>query len=138
MSKEAALRDLFDYWERVWHRGEFDLVATCVAPRYIRHDEAGDRTVTREAYADELAELKRNRPDIRIIVYDHAFGGDRAWYRFTMKWTDPQSGEVRTHAGMQSYRIEDSKLAETWVVLQPIGSAWTDAVAQETWTSSVP
>jgi hypothetical protein len=39
---------------------------------------------------------------------------------------------------MQSYRIEDGKLAETWVTLQPLGSAWTDAVAQETWTSPSP
>ncbi len=50
-------------------------------------------------------------------------------------WPDPSSGEPRTRAGMQSYRIEDGKLAETWVTLLPIGSALNDAVAQEHWTS---
>jgi predicted SnoaL-like aldol condensation-catalyzing enzyme len=137
MSNESVVRDLFDRWERVWHEGEFDLVPSCVAPRYIRHDEVGNRTVTREAYAAELAELKKSRPDVRIIVYDHAFSGDRAWYRFTMKWTEQESGEVRTRAGMQSYRIEDGKLAETWVLFQPLGSAWGDAVAQKSWTSPI-
>jgi hypothetical protein len=39
---------------------------------------------------------------------------------------------------MQSYRIEAGKLAETWLVLQPLGSTWTDAVAQEHWTSPPP
>ena len=39
---------------------------------------------------------------------------------------------------MQSYRTEDGKLAETWIVLQPLGSAWPDAVAQERWTSPPP
>lgn len=38
----------------------------------------------------------------------------------------------------QSYRIEAGKLAETWLAMQPLGSAWTDAVAQEHWTSAPP
>ena len=59
-------------------------------------------------------------------------------FRFAFKWSDPKSGEPRTRAGMQSYRIEAGKLAETWLMLRPLGSAWTDAVAQEHWTSPPP
>ncbi|WP_149537584.1 ester cyclase [Siccirubricoccus phaeus] len=138
MSDESVLRDLFDRWERVWHEGQYDLVPDCVAPTYIRHDEAGDRTVTREAYAAELARLRQDRPDVRIVVYDHALHGSRAWYRFTMTWTDQSTGEARSRAGLQAYRIEDGRLAETWVILQPLGSAWSDPVAQERWTSPPP
>ena len=134
MTEALALRELFDRWERVWHEGRFELVPECVAPNYIRHDEGGDRTVTRDAYAAELAQLRQQRPDVRILVYDHSII-DRAWYRFTMRWTDQVSGEVRTRAGLQAYRTEDGKLAETWVVFQPIGSAWNDPVAQESWTT---
>ena len=50
MADESVLRDLFDQWERVWHEGKYDLVPECVGSHYIGHDEAGDRTVTREAY----------------------------------------------------------------------------------------
>ena len=135
---DTMQRDLFDRWERVWHEGQYDLVAECVQPNYIRHDEAGDRTVTREAYAAEIAKTRQERPHLRIIVYDHTFEGDRAWFRFEFKWTDPKTGETRTRAGMQIYRIEDGKLAETWLMLQPLGSAWTDAVAQDQWTSPPP
>jgi len=138
MSDQSALRDLFDRWERVWHERHYDLIPACIAPHYIRHDDAGDRTVTREAYAAELAKLHRDRPDMRIMVYDHSLIGDRAWFRFTMKWTDHAAGEARSRAGMQAYRIEDGKLAETWVLLQPLGSAWSDSVAQERWTSPPP
>jgi predicted SnoaL-like aldol condensation-catalyzing enzyme len=120
MSEETPLRDLFDRWERVWHEGQYDLVAQCVQPNYIRHDEAGDRTVTREAYAEEIAKTRKERPDVRIVVYDHTFEGNRAWFRFEFKWTDPKTGEKRTLAGMQVYRIEDGKLAETWLILQPL------------------
>jgi hypothetical protein len=135
MSNESLVRDLFDRWERVWHEGQFDLIAECVGPNYIRHDEAGDRTITREAYAAEIAKTQQERPGIRVVVYDHTFEGDRAWFRFAFKWTDPKTGEPRSRAGMQAYRIEHGKLAETWLMLQPLGSAWNDPVSQEHWTS---
>jgi hypothetical protein len=135
---EESMRDLFDRWERVWHEGQYDLVPSCVGPTYIRHDEAGDRTVTREAYAAEIAKTRQERPDIRVVVYDHSFADDRAWFRFAFKWTDTKTGEPRSRAGMQSYRIEAGKLAETWLSMQPLGSTWSDAVAQEHWTSPPP
>jgi hypothetical protein len=112
-------------------------VSSCVADNCIRHDQKGDRTVTRDAYAAEIAKIHEERPGIRVVVYDHTFAGDRAWFRFAFKWIDPKSGEPRSRAGMQSYRIENGKLAETWLVLQPLGSAWGD-LAQEHWTSPPP
>lgn len=138
MTSEAVTAALFDRWERVWHGGEFDLIPSCVAPTYIRHDHLGDRTTTPESYAGELARVREQRPGIRVEVYDHAFQGNRAWYRFAFRWSDPATGEARTQAGLQSYRIEDGKLAETWISLSPVGSAWPDPVAQETWTSPPP
>lgn len=104
MAEEKVMRDLFDRWERVWHEGQYDLIPTCVGSNYIRHDEQGDRTVTREAYAAELAKMRQDRPGIRVVVYDHTFNGDRAWFRFSFKWTDPKTGEARSRAGMQADR----------------------------------
>jgi hypothetical protein len=135
MSDESVVRDLFDRWERVWHEGRFELVAGCVAPTYIRHDESGTRAVTPEDYATEIAAAQRERPNTRFVVYEHAFAGDRAWFRFNLTWTDASTGETRTRAGMQLYRIEAGKLAETWLTLLKLGSAWPDAVGQEHWTS---
>jgi hypothetical protein len=40
MLEEKTMRDLFDRWERVWHEGQYDLIAQCVKPNYIRHDES--------------------------------------------------------------------------------------------------
>jgi hypothetical protein len=131
-------RDLFDRWELVWHEDRHDLVASCVGPAYVRHDASGYRTVTAESYAAELAKMKEARPGVRVAVYDHMFVDNRAWFRFTFKWRDPKSGEPVTQAGMQSYRLKDGKLAETWIVLQPLGSTWPDPVAQERWTSAPP
>jgi hypothetical protein len=135
MSEESVVRDLFDRWERVWHEGQYDLIPDCVRPNYIRHDEAGDRTVTREAYAAEIAKTRQERPHLRFVVYGHDVAGDRVWFRFTLKFADPTTGETRTRAGMQVYRVEAGKLAETWLMFQPLGSAWPDASGQEHWTS---
>jgi hypothetical protein len=135
MSENSALKDLFDRWESVWHEQRFDLITQSVQPHYIRHDDAGDRTVTREAYAAEIQNVQAERPGIRVVVYDHSFEGDRAWFRFAFKWTDVKTGEPRSRAGMQLYRTEDGKLAETWLSMQPLGSTWPDAAAQERWTS---
>jgi hypothetical protein len=121
MAQESVVRDLFDRWERVWHESRYDLVAGCVAPVYIRHDEAGTRRVTPEEYSAELAAARLERPNIRIVVYDHEITGDRAWFRFTLMWTDPSTGETRTRAGMQVYRIEGGKLAENLALVPQAG-----------------
>ncbi|MDF1793301.1 MAG: nuclear transport factor 2 family protein [Thalassobaculaceae bacterium] len=132
------MNDLFDRWELVWREGQFDLVPGCVAENYIRHEESGDRTVTRDAYAKEIAQNQSERPGLQVVVYDHSFVGNRAWFRFAFKWRDPETDEPRSRSGMQSYRTEGGKLAETWLALLPMGSAWTDTVAQERWTSLSP
>lgn len=100
-----------------------------------RHDESGTRPVTPEDYAAEVAAARQERPNTRFVVYDHDIAADRAWFRFTLKWTDPSTSETRTRAGMQAYRVEGGKLAETWLLLQKLGSAWPDAAGQEHWTS---
>jgi len=137
-SPDAPLAALFDRWEQVWHHGQYDLIPTCVGPTYLRHDEKGDRTVSREDYAAEIAQTRRDRPDLRFVVYDHSFTDDRAWFRFTLKWTDPATNTPGSRAGMQAYRIEAGKLTETWLIMQQPGSAWPDPVAQERWTSPPP
>jgi hypothetical protein len=45
-------------------------------------------------------------------MYDPTFEGDRAWFRLAFNRTDPKTGEARSRAGMQAYRIENGKLAE--------------------------
>lgn len=77
MSEETDLRDLLDRWIRVWHEGQYDLVAGCVAPQYIRHDELGDRVVTPETYAAEIAATRKAMPGLRFVIHDRTFQGDR-------------------------------------------------------------
>jgi hypothetical protein len=72
----------------------------------------------------EIAKIRQEWPDIRVVVYDHGFEGNRAWFRFAFKWTDQKTGEPQSRAGMQSYRTEGGKLVETWLSMRPLGSSW--------------
>lgn len=128
-----SVRALFDRWEQVWHEGRYDLIPSCLGPHYIRHDEKGERTVTQEQYTAELQAVHRDRPDIRVLVYDHSFTADRAWFRFTFVWPEPATGGTHSRAGMQSYRIDAGKLAETWIAMLGLNTVWTDE-PQERWT----
>jgi hypothetical protein len=76
LTSPEAMRDLFDRWEQVWHEGRYDLVAGCVQPNYFRHDEAGDRTVTREAYAQTFKRKWMALPRTRQI-YEQAIAAGK-------------------------------------------------------------
>jgi hypothetical protein len=117
--------------------GQYDLIPSCVGQSYIRHDEAGDRSVTRDVYAAEIAKTRQERPHTRSVVYDHSFQGDPAWFRFTLKFTDPKTGETRTRAGMQVYRIEAGKRGDLALAakLARLGPA---PLGRSTWTSKRP
>jgi hypothetical protein len=138
MTDDAIIRDLFSRWEDVWNDGRHELAVGCVAPVYTRHEPAGLRTVTPSQYAAEIVEMHRQRPNTRISVYDHAISPDRAWLRWTWAWTDPATGAAQALSGVQVYRVEGGKLAETWVTPLPVGVTWPDTVAQERWVPSAP
>ncbi len=137
MSREAVC-ELFDNWERVWNERQLDLLPDCVAPVYIRNEEAGRRSVSPQQYADELATLQKNRPGLRIGVFDHEITDDSAWFRFSMTWNDAQTNEAHIRSGFQQYRIADGKLAETWVAFLAAGGTWTDTPPQDRWTVKRP
>lgn len=49
-----TVRELCHRWvDEVWHPGKVDLVASCVAPMYTRHEPAGTRIVTPTSYGEE-------------------------------------------------------------------------------------
>jgi predicted SnoaL-like aldol condensation-catalyzing enzyme len=136
MMQESLIRDVFDRWEQVWNEGRLDLASDCVAPVYTRHEPPGPRQVTPAEYAAEIAARQQERPNTHIVVYDHAISGDRVWVRWTWHWTNPATGQTNTQSGLQVYRVEDGKLAETWLAVQGVGSTWPDSSGQEHWLSA--
>lgn len=132
VSATAEIEALMDRWDiQVWREGRDELIPDCLNERYIRHEQtgarSGDRIVTREAYAAEIRQI-RALPDVRFEVHERSIVGDRVWTRFTMTWTDRESGKPQSRTGLQEYRIENGKLAETWVLLSSAESRWPEDV----------
>ena len=130
MSQESEMEALFDRWFRqVWQEGRYDLIPTCLAPVYTRHgspiQSSFTLAYTPEEYARVLA-TERERTHLRSVIHDHGFSGDRAWFRATFFRVDPETSREVSYAGIQVYRIEGGRLAETWVALHGAGSAWPE------------
>ena len=103
--------------ERVWHEDRYDLIAACMADVYVRHDGAGTRRLTPKQYAEEIVAAKQYRPNTRVRVYEHDITDDRAWFRFGLMWTYAITSAPRCRAALQVWRIEQGKLAESWLSL---------------------
>ena len=135
MAHESEMRELFDRWfTHVWQEGRYDLIPSFLAPVYTRHGsiiQSGFTvTYTPEEYSRVLvAERERFHP--QWVIHDRAFVGDRAWFRLTYIRTDPVTGRQLTSAGMQVYRIEGGRLAETWVAAHTVGSTWPEDTTAE-------
>jgi hypothetical protein len=112
--------------EEVWHGGRLELVPELVAPRYVRHEAEGTYTVTPEAYADRIRALRDQFPDLRYEIHDAAAVGDRFWIRYTFRGGPDSTGPWPKRPGLQLYRLEEGRLAETWMLLGPGDSEWTD------------
>jgi hypothetical protein len=134
MSQEDAMQELWNKWTKVWHEGRDDLLPECLAPVYTRHGSSIQSAFTvafsREEYGRVLA-AEREEFHLRFSIEDQAFIGDRMWFRATLYRTDPETGQQMTRAAIQVYRVEDGRLAETWVAYQDSGSAWPDAHAPD-------
>lgn len=100
----------------VWGKGRLDLVSGLVGPKYVRHDAAGTRVVTPESYAKEIA-AARGR-GARFNIAAASIDGDLLWTRWTSSGRGPD-GKDQIAKGLQVYRFEDGKLAETWILVSP-------------------
>ena len=121
----AAHVRVFERWmDDVWARGRVELVSELVQPIYVRHELDSTRTVTAASYASEIISVRRALPGVRFLVHDCAAIGDRLWVRWTMVGTSAASGAEIRRKGMQTYRFEDNRLAETWALMPPTDAVW--------------
>jgi predicted ester cyclase len=120
MPPEEVMRQ----WLQVWNERRVDLVPSLVNSTYTRHEATGIRVVTAENYAREISATQTRFPDLLFTVHDEAIVGDKVWGRWSFRGTEAATGRVVIRGGLQVYRIENGKLAETWTVSMPDGTDW--------------
>jgi len=101
-----------------------------IAPGFVRHDLAGTWPGVRgeRGVVDLVGSLQAALPDLQFEIDDIFGAGDRVALRFTMRGTHraellgrPATGRPITVSGINIYRFQDGKIAETWQLADVAG-----------------
>ena len=123
-AEELRNMETLDKWGEVWLNGNFELVKDIVNPIYIRHEPTGTIRVKREVYAERVKSMQRaNR---KFTTQSLSADKDLIWVRWSMTNEDPETKEITHSRGLQVYRFEDGKLAETWWSHTEGHGSWLD------------
>ncbi len=109
--------------EQVVNGGNTRLLAELVSPNHVRHAPDGD-FYGPEGVRIDLSEYWGGFPDLRFVVEDLIAEGDRVVCRFVLHGTHanpflgvPATGQVVAVPGVAIDRLDDGRLAESWVTL---------------------
>lgn len=123
---EEELRNIetLNRWGEIWIEGKYELIEELVNPVYIRHEPSGTIHVKREDYLKRLKSMRvANR---KFTTQSLSADGDLIWVRWSMTRENPETKEITHSRGLQVYRFEDGKLAETWWSHTEGQGAWLD------------
>lgn len=111
-------------WGEIWNNGKYELMEELVNPVYIRHEPGGTIHIKREDYLKRLKSMRvANR---KFTTQALSADGDLVWVRWSMSREHPETGETIHSRGLQVYRFEEGKLAETWWSHTEGQGAWPD------------
>jgi steroid delta-isomerase-like uncharacterized protein len=126
-NKELVERGSFDVYEE----GELELVDELVSDDYELHDPSWPEEIRgRDGFKQSIETIRNALPDLSISIEHMTAEDDLVTVHFTFRGTHegpiPElgleaTGEEVEVVGMEVDRIEDGKLAETWVVNDTLG-----------------
>ena len=109
--------------------GNMALVDENVAPNFVRHDLGGGPDVVGpEGVKLFVGAVRAAFPDIEMTIDDVIGEGEKVVIRYTLRGTHTgefqgiaATGKKVTWAGINIYRWEGGKVAETWQLLDALG-----------------
>lgn len=104
------------WWNEVWQEGRDDLVPELVTDPYLRHGATESLRRNHKALRDDLRQFQRVMHQPTVTVDDVAYVDDKVWSRITMEGLNMETGEMRVVSWLQIHRIEDDKIAESWML----------------------
>lgn len=120
---------LRQHTETVWNQGDLDAVDRFVAADYVEHDPSvEDRLDGPEAYRRNVEAFRSAFPDLEVTIEDSVVRDDRIAMRQSFSGThegefmgiEPTGNEVESTSFLIC-RVEDGKIAETWVETDMLG-----------------
>lgn len=114
---EANQRIVEQAMDRVWHRGDFDLVAD----DYVDHNLPAALPSGKEGLKALVAFSRAAFPDLRVQVEDSLARDDRVAVRVTNTGTNtgsfqghPPTGRAAEWTTVAIFRIGDGRIVERW------------------------
>jgi ketosteroid isomerase-like protein len=108
-----------DWWDRVWRDGDIDAVDELVTDPYTRHTRTGNEVIARAEYKKRLVQFQRVLRGAVTSVDDEVVVGDKIWQRATSRGVSLETGERAVFTWMLIHRVEDGRIAESWVATIP-------------------
>ena len=123
---EEELRNIetLNRWGEIWLEGRYELIDQLVKPVYIRHEPTGTIHIKREDYLKRLKSMRQAKR--RFTTQAMSADGDVVGVRWTMIREVEGAAEPIYSRGLQVYRFEEGKLAETWWSHTEDQGSWLD------------
>lgn len=110
--------------DEIINEGKLELIDSLFSPAYTPHDPSNpDRPGGIEGAKFFIGMLHSGLTDHHYIVEDMTAEDDRVFYRWTLTGTHsgdlmgiPATGNKINFSGMDSFRLENAKIVESWVV----------------------
>ena len=113
--------------KEIFQQGNLDLVDELIADDYVVHQPDGDQSRD-EHFNHVIPAFAAAFPDMEFIFYDTFAEGDKVASRFEMRGTHkgefmgvPPTGKRVSMSGIVLERVEDGKVAESWVERDNLG-----------------
>jgi steroid delta-isomerase-like uncharacterized protein len=110
-----------EFIDALFTRGELDAVDRYLAPEFVNHDPFPGCAPDREGLRQTAQVYRQAFPDWHAGQEAHIAEGDLVAERFTARGTHqgeilavPPTGRQVVLAGINIFRIQDSKLVERW------------------------
>lgn len=118
-----------DWLLELVNNGNMALVDETVAPEFVRHDLGGWPDIKGpEGVKMFITGLRTAFPDLQMTIEDVIAGGNKVVIQYTMRgthngplWSIQPTGREVTWAGINIYRLEGNKVAETWQLTDSLG-----------------
>ncbi|WP_187432910.1 ester cyclase [Natronococcus pandeyae] len=127
--KELVVRGSFEPYTE----GNVDAIDEAMSEDYVLHDPASrEKTYDREGFKEHVESFRTAFPDLSATIEHMVVEDDLVMVHFTVGGTHEgplpdldlePTGEKFEITGMETDRIEDGELAETWLVYDSFGFA---------------
>lgn len=114
--------------EKVWNKGNLDIVDDLLSTDYVFHHPGGQDLNGPEEYKQMVKAVRSAFPDIHFTIDDVIAEGDKVAYRWTFVGTHqgelrgiPPTGKKATVWAIAIERVADGKFVEAWERYDTLG-----------------